>query len=517
MWPWTPVGRGRRFRTAGIIEGVAASPTGIVAAGHPLSAEAGARVLRDGGNAVDAAVAAVLTSWVAEPLLTGPGAGGYLLVAGAGEEPTLLDFFVEAPGRGADPAARADLLPAEVSFGDAAQVFNVGAASCGTPGSPAGLAAAIERWGSLPAADLAAPAAALARDGVALNQAQAYIFEILEPILVTTPEAQAVFAPDGRALREGERFRDPALGETIERFGAEGAEPFYRGDIGAAIVEWVGRHGGQVTQADLDAYDAIPREPVRAAYRGRTVLTNPPPSAGGTLLALAMAELDAASAGPPRATDIVRVMEDVQSQRTEEFLDGLAEPGFADRFLASRLGSTTHISVMDAAGRACSVTCTNGEGAGLVVPGTGVHVNNIMGEQDLNPYGYFHYEPGRRMPSMMAPTAVVDAAGGVELVLGSAGSNRIRSAILQVIVGVVDHGLGASEAVLAPRVHFEDALVYAEPGAALDELRATGRRLVAFRDRNLFFGGVQAVERHARTRALSGAGDPRRGGVAVAV
>jgi gamma-glutamyltranspeptidase / glutathione hydrolase len=495
---------------------VAPTAKGMIAAGHPLTAEAGARVLREGGNAVDAAVAAVLMSWVSEPLLTGPGAGGYLLVAGAGEQATLLDFFVEAPGRGADPADRADLLPAEVSFGEAVQVFNVGPAACGTPGLPAGLAAAIERWGSLPAHELAAPAAALARRGVELNAEQAYIFEILEPILVTTPQARAVFAPGGRALRAGDTFRDPVLADTIDRFGAEGAEPFYRGDIAAAIVDWLGERGGQLTRADLEAYAAIPREPVRATYRGQTVITNPPPSAGGTLLALAMARLDAAAAGPPLITDIVAVMDDVQAQRTPQFVAGLAEPGFADRFLAARLGSTTHISVVDGDGRACSVTCTNGEGAGVVVPGTGVHLNNIMGEQDLNPYGYFHYPPGRRMPSMMAPTAVLDARGEVELVLGSAGSNRIRSAILQVIVGVVDHGMRAHEAVFAPRVHFEDGLVYVEPGVPRDELRAAGRELVTFRARNLFFGGVQAVERDPVSRALSGAGDPRRGGVAVA-
>jgi gamma-glutamyltranspeptidase/glutathione hydrolase len=497
--------------------GAVSATTGIVAAGHPITAEAGARVLRGGGNAVDAAVGAVLASWVAEPLLTGPGAGGYLLVAGAGEEPTLLDFFVEAPGRGADPSRRADLLPAEVSFGDAAQVFNVGPAACGTYGSPAGLAAALERWGSMPAADLAAPAAAMARAGVALNAEQAYIFEILEPILLTTAEARAVFAPAGRALCEGETFRDPDLAATIERFGADGAAPFYRGDIGAAIVDWLEARGGQLTCADLEAYEAIPREPVRARYRGREVLTNPPPSAGGTLLALAMARLDAISDGPPSITDIVDVMEEVQGQRTPEFVEGLPEPGFAERFLASRLGSTTHLSVVDGDGRACSVTCTNGEGAGVVVPGTGVHVNNIMGEQDLSPMGFFRYPPGRRMPSMMAPTAVVGDGGEVELVLGSAGSNRIRSAILQVIVGAVDHGMRAHEAVLAPRVHFEDGLVYAEPGEGRDALRAAGRDIVAFRALNLFFGGVQAVERDPATGELSGAGDPRRGGVAVAV
>jgi gamma-glutamyltranspeptidase / glutathione hydrolase len=488
----------------------------MVAAGHPITAEAGARILREGGNAVDAAVGAVLASWVAEPLLTGPGAGGYLLVAGAGEEPTLLDFFVEAPGRGADPERRAQLVPAEVSFGDAVQVFNVGAASCGTYGSPAGLAEALRRWGSVPAAELAAPAAALARAGVAVNAAQAYISEILEPILVTTPEAAAVFAPGGRALREGDVFCDRDLADTIERFGADGAEPFYRGDIAAAVVDWLSERGGQLTRADLAGYAAIAREPVRAAYRGRAVLTNPPPSAGGTLLALAMAQLDAASSGPPAVGEIVDVMERVQAQRTPDFLEGLPEPGFADRFLASRLGSTTHISVVDAEGRACSVTCTNGEGSGIVVPGTGIHVNNIMGEQDLSPLGFFHYPPGRRMPSMMAPTAVLDADGEVELVLGSAGSNRIRSAILQVIVAAVDHRRAAREAVLAPRVHFEDGVVYAEPGAGGEELRSQGREVVAFRGLNLFFGGVQAVERDPATGALSGAGDPRRGGVAVA-
>jgi gamma-glutamyltranspeptidase / glutathione hydrolase len=489
---------------------------GIVAAGHPLTAEAGARVLREGGNAVDAAVAAVLASWVAEPLLTGPGAGGYMLVAGAGEEPTLLDFFVEAPGRGADADRRADLVPAEVSFGDAVQVFNCGAASCGTYGSPAGLAAALERWGSLDAAALAQPAAALARAGVPLNAAQAYVFEILEPILVSTGESRAEFAPGGRALREGDVFRSDELAETIERFGAEGAAPFYSGDLAAAVVEWLDARGGQLTKADLAAYEPVARPPVRATYRGREVLTNPPPSAGGTLLALAMARLDERSDGAPSAVDIVAVMEEAQALRTPAFVGGLTEPGFAERLLASRLGSTTHISVLDHDGRACSVTCTNGEGSGIVVPGTGIHVNNVMGEQDLNPLGFFTFEPGRRMPSMMAPTVVLAPNGEVELVLGSAGSNRIRSAILQVIVGVVDHGLGAHDAVLAPRVHFEDGLVYVEPGTDADALRAAGRQLVAFRNRNLFFGGVQAVERDRAAGELSGAGDPRRGGAAVA-
>jgi gamma-glutamyltranspeptidase/glutathione hydrolase len=146
------------------------------------------------------------------------------------------------------------------------------------------------------------------------------------------------------------------------------------------------------------------------------------------------------------------------------------------------------------------------------VPGTGIHLNNIMGEADLNPHGFHHAPPGRRMPSMMAPTIVMQK-GEVELVLGSAGSNRIRSALLQTIVADVDHGLDAPEAVAAPRVHFEDGVVYSEPGIPVDELG--DREVVAFRARNLFFGGVQAVRRDPATGAISGAGDPRRGGAAV--
>jgi gamma-glutamyltranspeptidase / glutathione hydrolase len=209
-------------------------------------------------------------------------------------------------------------------------------------------------------------------------------------------------------------------------------------------------------------------------------------------------------------------MASAQAERTPKFLDGLDEEGFLQRFLSTRLGSTTHISTLDASGRACSATCTNGEGSGVVVPGTGIHLNNVMGEEDLNPYGFHRHPPGRRMPSMMAPSVVM-RDGDVELVLGSAGSNRIRSALLQTIVGAVDHDLDARAAVDAPRVHLEDGVLYAEPGIADDALAAAAaghaEEIVRFADLNLFFGGVQAVRR--RDGLLGGAGDPRRGGVAV--
>jgi gamma-glutamyltranspeptidase/glutathione hydrolase len=327
-------------------------------------------------------------------------------------------------------------------------------------------------------------------------------------------EARELLMPEGRVPRAGDVMHDPVLADALERLGAEGAAPFYEGDIGTAISDRVCALGGTLTREDLAAYRAEPREPVRVRYRGRDVLTNPPPSAGGTLLAYALALLER---GPerPDSLALVRAMERVQDERTPAFLTGLAEPGFLGRFMASRLGSTTHISVLDGDGWACSVTCTNGEGSGIVVPGTGMHVNNMMGEQDLSPLGFFTHPPGRRLPSMMAPTVVLGTDGAPELTLGSAGSNRIRSALLQVIVNVFDRGMDAAEAVNAARLHYEDGLVYAEPGIDASALEAAGYRMAWFRDRNLFFGGCQAVERDPETGALDGGGDPRRGGAVV--
>jgi gamma-glutamyltranspeptidase / glutathione hydrolase len=512
----------------------ASAPTsqlGVIAAGHPLTAQAGAEVLREGGNAVDAAVAALAASTVCEPLLTGLGAGGYMLVVAPGSAPVLLDFFVEAPGRGFDPAARGELVPITVSFGDAIQVFNIGAASVGTYGMPTGLDAAATRFGRMPLSDLVSPAVRLAREGVEINPQQGYVLEILADIVTSTPECSALFAPEGRLLGIGDTLYLPELADALERLGAEGPAPFYTGDIATATVEWVSARGGMLTAEDLGAYAVIDREPVRVRYRGRDVVTNPPPSAGGILIARALSWLEA-DGGPPSVERIVGVMERIQAERTPGFLASLDDEGFAGRFLSAgsggpgtgpsapdpgspSIGSTTHIAVTDQEGWACSVTCSNGSCSGVVVPGTGLHLNNMLGEQDLNPLGFHQHPPGRRLPSMMAPTVVV-RDGVAELVLGSAGSNRIRSAILQTIVRVIDDGMRAPEAVEAPRVHFEDGVLYAEPGLDVAGLEARGGPVARFRERNLFFGGVQAVER-GRDGAFWGGGDPRRGGAAITV
>jgi gamma-glutamyltranspeptidase/glutathione hydrolase len=485
----------------------------------------------------------MLTAFSCEPVLTALGAGGYMLVIEPGRAPIVLDFFVEAPGRGADPLAREELVPVTVSFGDAVQVFNTGPASVGTYGVPAGIAHASERFGSLPLRQLTEPAAALARDGVRLTAPQAYVIEICRGLVTSTPESAALFAPNGELLGAGGLMRQPELADALELLGARGAEPFYTGEIGAAIVDWVRGRGGMLTIEDLAAYRVIERPPVRVSYRGRDVVTNPPPSAGGILIARALSLLESRPS-PPSVADLVDVMETAQAARTSEFMEGLNDPEFVTQFLETggaasrraaappatasdaaaregdvgqtgRMGATTHVAVIDRDRRACSVTTSNGASSGVVVPGTGVHLNNMLGEQDLNPLGFHRHPPGRRLPSMMAPTAVL-RDGAPEVVLGSAGSNRIRSAIVQTIVRVIDDGLRVAEAVCAPRVHYEEGVIYAEPGIEQAAIGRTAHGFAPFREPNLFFGGVQAVQRDV-DGLLWGAGDPRRGGAAIVV
>jgi gamma-glutamyltranspeptidase/glutathione hydrolase len=494
---------------------------GVVAAGHPLTAEAGAAVLREGGNAVDAAVCAVLASFAVESPLTGFGAGGHMMVHEAGET-TLIDFFVAAPGL--DGIQRtAELVPVPVRFdAETVQTFYVGPASCGVPGTAAGLAHALERFGSMPLSTLVKPGIRLAREGAPVNRQQAYILEILGPIHEHMTGTRELYAPRGRRLEEGDVFAFPELAGTLERYAEEGAETFYRGEIARAISDFVIGNGGYIGPGDLASYEPVERKPIETVFRGTEVLTNPPPSSGGILISycLGLLERFGSHSGPEQ---LVAAMEAANSRRDLAFAESLYEEGMEVGFLdpvgldlaaADLLGSTTHISVLDADGNCASVTCSNGSGSGVLVPGTGVILNNMLGEEDLNPAGFHLIAPGRRVPSMMAPTVVL-RDGEIILALGSAGSNRIRSAILQTVVRAIEQGFPVDAAIEASRLHFEQGIVQAEPGIdeeALQRIEARGVPVARRPAINLFFGGVQAVARDPRSGELSGGGDPRRGG-----
>ncbi len=503
----------------------------MVAAGHPETARAGAEVLADGGNAVDAAVAAALAAAVAESALTGPGAGGFLLYAPPVGAPELWDFFVAVPGLDpATPPLHAGMLHAfTVPFGGADQVFHIGPASVAVPGMVAGLCDAAAAHGSLPLPQLVAPAVALARRGVTVSPQVAYLHAILGEMLVHTPEAAAVYAPGGRLAGAGDRLVFTDLAVTLERIGADGAACVRPGGwLADALVAHQRATGGRVSRADLEAYRVERRRPLTTRFRGRSLASNPPPSAGGLLITAALAALDEY---PPPRTDaqhyraVAWAGEVANGMRDEDFFRDLHRRLPRDHWRTVRraaqaavpetrkpAGSTTHISVVDAAGAMVSLSSSNGAGSGVMVPGTGVLLNNMLGEDDLNPGGFGAGRPGSRLTSMMAPT-VVERDGVPAIAVGAAGSNRLRSAITQTIVSLIDAGLDVDAAVRRPRVHPEGGGLDVEGGISSEtcaELEGAGHALRRWDGMNLFFGGVSVVARHGEV--LSGAGDPRRGG-----
>jgi gamma-glutamyltranspeptidase/glutathione hydrolase len=500
---------------------------GAIAAGHPLTAEVGAAVLAEGGNAVDACVAAGFASWVVESPLTGPGGGGFMLVHRARDRTTrLLDFFVAVPGLGRGAKEAAEMESIDVDFDrETAQVFHIGPASCAVPGNAAGLEAAHRSYGSLRWRELVTPAVELARSGFELTRQQAYLHAILDLILRHTPEGRRVY----RRRAAGERLRLPDLADSLERIADRGARDLYEGELARAIVAHLRASGGVVSPADLRAYRVVRRRPLAVRFRRREVLTNPPPSSGGVLIGYGLGLLDRLPHEPAGSAEAVAVLAEVMreqsSARQRRFAGDLYRGGLAGKLLSSdsirravariqAVSSTTHISVVDGAGNAASLSASAGSGSGVIVPGTGIHLNNMLGEYDLRGPA----RAGARLTSMMAPSLVLERERP-RLVVGSAGSVRLRGAILQAIVNVVDHGLGVGDAITAPRVHLEDRELHCEGGAdpaELDRLEAMGYRLVRWRRRNLYFGGVSAVEL-LRDGSLAAAGDPRRGGHGIVV
>jgi gamma-glutamyltranspeptidase/glutathione hydrolase len=519
---------------------------GAIAAGHPLSARAGARVLEEGGNAVDACVAAAFAAWVAESPLTGPGAGGFALVAPAdGSPPRVADFFVATPGLGLPAPSGAEMHAIDVGFGgdsETTQVFRIGGASCAVPGAAAGLEALHRAYGTLPWGEVVAPAAELAREGLELSRPQAHLHAILDLILRHTAEGRRVYSrPDGSRLQPGDVLRLPDLAETLDLIAARGAGVLYTGELAAAVARTVTQGGGHLTVDDLAAYEVVWRDPVRVPYLGHEVVSNPPPSSGGILIAFGLALLERLGAGRAGTAEAVAALAGVMREQTrvrdEVFAAALHAGGLEERLLAegtladaavriaaaapgahepAPAGGTTHVSVVDAAGNAASLSSSTGSGSGVIVPGTGIHLNNMLGEYDL--VAGAPAEPGHRLTSMMAPTVVLGPTGP-RVVVGSAGSVRLRGAIMQVIVSVLAHGLDVAAAIDAPRVHVEDEHVHCEGGfasAELDRLESLGYHVVRWRRRNLYFGGTNAVEVR-EDGLLAAAGDARRGGDGLVV
>jgi gamma-glutamyltranspeptidase/glutathione hydrolase len=364
-----------------------------------------------------------------------------------------------------------------------------------------------------------------------------YIIRILKPIMKATPASFSLYESPGNPghlIREGELLCNADAADSLEALIQEGPDLLYRGDWAETLIRDNENLGGQLSLADLSSYRVERRKPVVFRYRGHRCAINPPPSPGGCLVAFAlsvMSDWDSKGeqwGGHGHMLNLLRGMRAASLARHDFSMEAGLERKKMEELLGEetirawqkslRLNSlfsrgTTHISVADAWGNIASLTASNGEGCSYVLPGTGIMMNNMLGEEDLNPGGFHLWKEGSRLASMMSP-AVAELDNGTRYALGSGGSNRIRSAVTQVLVNLLDYGMSLEEAVAAPRIHLEADRLSMEAGfshQAIEAVESSAPQTDVWPGQNLFFGGVHAVSVTADGH-FDGAGDPRRGG-----
>lgn len=467
----------------------------------------------------------MFVSMATEPGIVGMGAGGFISVWAPGEEPVVIDAFIEMPGRGLDPSElHKGLDLVWLDYGGGLSTY-VGYGSVGTPGAVAGLDAAWRQFGRAKWPDLLRPAIDAARTGFPLPAAAAeYLAASRNSVYGWDPMSRAALHhPDGRPIEALELVHIPALLESLEVLAAGGADEMYTGAIAEQIVAAMRAGGGIVTKRDLATYRPVSRQPIQAQHRDWSIATNPAPAVGGAVLAALT--LLAPSEGTPFTAAWVdeflkaqQIVLGFRGERLDVFAD--REAAIVTLIDAARRGdlaalrgsaSTTHTSAVDDAGLACSITMSAGYGSGAMP--AGLWMNNSLGEIELMGRDPHALAPGTRLVSNMAPTVARHHDGSV-LAIGSPGADRITTALAATLIRYIDQGMPLQDAVDAPRVHVEvgedPPVASREPGVELTVLPTR-----EFPEHSMYFGGVQAASWHP-DRGFEGAADPRRaGGIAI--
>ena len=466
-----------------------------LSAGHEKTAAAAAEVLKIGGNAVDAAIAAFFTSFIAEPCMSSAGGGAFANVFFEGK-PRLYDFFCQTP-RNKRPVSAVNFFPITVDFGDTTEEFHVGHGSVAVPGSIAGAFRLHRDFGSIPMRELVQPAMAFAKNGVELVPFQYLDFKLLESILRISPTSQPIYFHNNQLKQVGDMMYLPKAADFLDFISREGEKAFYHGEIAQKIVETQQHQGGYLTREDFEQYEVIVRKPLSFAYNNHQILTNPLPSTGGSLLALMMMHLTTVTDNH-RSTDYILNLHNM----LEKVSDFGKLPTDLAKALKSTLqkhtskhGSTTHFNVVDKHGNAVSLTSTNGEGSGYYMNNTDMMLNNMLGEAALVPEGFHNWQPNVRLSSMMTPTLVLDAAKQLKAVIGTGGAGRIPSMIMQFLHLLLDYQLSPEAAVEAPRIHLSGNHFNIETDGfeGLPNASALSQELILFSQKSLFFGGINAV------------------------
>ncbi len=497
-------------------------PHVAVAAPSTLAADAAADVARRGGNAIDAAVGAALVSMISEPGICALGGSGFVAIGMAGERPFVLDGNAAMPGLGLPPSEfghRSRIV--EMAYGGGVTT-TIGHESVAVPGGLAALGTAIEDFGTHPWSEVVAPAVCVAESGFPLSAAAAeYLTHSHDVVFGWDPVShKAVHRQDGSVKRQGDHVNIDGLFESLREIARDGAGTFYKGDLAGRIVEDSESNGGLITARDLREYAPVARPCVSTKIGAWTVFANPPPSVGGPVL-LAMLELAASGGG---ISDAVVHAQSVAMRYRSERLDTAEDLTAETRRMIGALGdgtieswigspSTIHVSAADSLGNTCAITMSSGYGSGVIPAGTGIWMNNSLGEEELNRRGFHAAKPGERLPSNMAPTIVRHGERST-IAIGSPGADRITTALQQTILGFAIAGLSLQDAIDAPRRHVEfvpsGMRLAHEPGAG-----AAGFEARPYEALDMYFGGVTSAGWDVDD-GLSAAADPRRtGGIVV--
>ena len=495
-----------------------------IVAGHKETAAAAQEVLNDGGNAYDAAIAALLVAFVAEPCMASAGGGGFANVYTKEKKSYLFDFFCQTP-RQKRRVKDLNFYPVDVDFGGAVERFFIGRAAIGTPGSIAGIFAIHKALGSVPMRYLVQPAIAAAKQGVRINEFQHLDFKLLEKILREDPKAKNVFFENALLKSVGDYIVMPEFVNFLDYLWREGKDAFYEGEIAAKIVADQETNGGYITKADLSNYKVEIRKPLYFDYHKNKVLTNHLPSIGGPLTALILKGLE-------NNFNNKKQFDKTHLKQWYHVFSEIEKIGITQNALKNALleqsisvnnnisitpdkrGSTSHLSILDQWDNAISLTVSNGEGSGVFIEGTNIQLNNMLGEASLIPEGFHRWPTDTRLASMMSPTIVLDHQQKIKMVLGSGGASRIPAAIAQVLQNVLDFDMDLASAIDAPRVYLGEGVFQIEKGFA-ETLNAKNisHKIKNWTEQSLFFGGVNAILKNKK--GLHAVGDARRDGVAL--
>ncbi len=457
-------------------------------------------MLEQGGNAFDAAIAASFMACVCEPVLASPGGGGFANIHTPSQN-YILDFFVQTPLKKNN--GDIDFREIKADFGTATQIFHIGAASTATPGFIPGLLELYKTHASLALSTLLQPAINAANNGIIVSDFQFFLSTVVEPILQANENSKQIFAPNGHLIKSGQIFKNPALAHFFETIIAKQQDGFPAHQIASSQ-----QHNAHLTLKDFQTYHPIKRQPKTVYLDDTQILLNSLPAASGVLIALAFEHLK--NLNNPSPVEIAQALTFSDTARTNangdlKALKALLNP--------PAYRGTTHISTIDKSHNACAITVSNGEGNGNIVKDCGFMLNNMLGETDVNPDGKRGWHQNIRLSSMMCPT-IVDCPDGHLYVLGSGGSNRIRSAILQVLVNILIHKQDPKTAINTPRLHPEKGHLDFEnftDKATISKLQQTFPDHRLWREPNMFFGGCNLVGINPDGEFF-GAGDARRNG-----